>query len=401
MLLTEDQDFSLSTEKDDLLNKMIVKGSTENETFYQYQIKMGAWQKENEKQQNILKEDKENAEAKASVKKIDEEVREYRATMASDYPNLFLTKILRMMADPDVPEFPRDDSGKVLDSAFQYYWLKNHYWDNTDFSDDRILRTPVYYGRLKRFMEQMTVQVPDSVKNAADRILELTERNKEIFKYTLITIFNMYVNSKIMGMDAVYVHLSQNYYMTKRVDWVDHESKFYKDLIDRIEKLDKTTLGKQMINFMLQTPSGEDVILHSMKADYIVTFFYDPGCGHCRKMLPVMKKNYENFKDYGVKFLGICTIREKDKFTKGVEEHKLDWINLFDEDTRTDFKNWYDIYSTPVLYILDNNKTIIAKRIAPEQVEDFLEHKLGIEIPADRSVNTVPVKEEDDGEEED
>jgi hypothetical protein len=40
----------------------------------------------------------------------------------------------------------------------------------------------------------------------------------------------------------------------------------------------------------------------------------------------------------------------------------------------TDFKNIYDIYSTPVMYILDENKKILAKRIGVEQVPDFFDN---------------------------
>lgn len=381
VIIGEEQEFSLTTDKENVLEKMQVKGNKENVVFYDYQQKMIKWQTENAELQKILKKDPNNQEAKDKVKKVDEAVREYRAKMVKEYPDYLLTKILQLMADPDIPDFPRDEEGNVLDSAFQYYWLKDHFWDAMDWEDERLLRTPVFHARLKRYIKKMTVQSPDSVKKEADRMLEMAEKNKEIFKYTLITIFNWYVNSKVMGMDAVYVHLAQNYYMTKRVDWVDHESKFYKDLIDRIEKLDKTQIGKPMINFKLQTEKDEDVILSEIKSDWTVLFFYDPGCGHCKKQLPNMKKNYENFKDKGVTFMGICTKREEKEFKEGVEKFKLEWINLWDKETRTDFRNWYDIYSTPVLYILDKDKVIRYKRISPEQVQDILEHELDYKVP--------------------
>ena len=36
------------------------------------------------------------------------------------------------------------------------------------------------------------------------------------------------------------------------------------------------------------------------------------------------------------------------------------------------FAEVYDIYSTPVIYVLDETKKIIAKRIDAEQVEDII-----------------------------
>jgi hypothetical protein len=43
------------------------------------------------------------------------------------------------------------------------------------------------------------------------------------------------------------------------------------------------------------------------------------------------------------------------------------------EEYYTDFKNTFDIYSTPVVYVLDRNKKIIGKRIPIESLKDFIE----------------------------
>jgi hypothetical protein len=36
------------------------------------------------------------------------------------------------------------------------------------------------------------------------------------------------------------------------------------------------------------------------------------------------------------------------------------------------FRQNYDVYQTPTIYLLDKDKRIIAKKISPEQVNDFL-----------------------------
>lgn len=37
-----------------------------------------------------------------------------------------------------------------------------------------------------------------------------------------------------------------------------------------------------------------------------------------------------------------------------------------------DFHDLYDIYSVPVIYLLDKNKTIIGKRISADQLENII-----------------------------
>ena len=57
---------------------------------------------------------------------------------------------------------------------------------------------------------------------------------------------------------------------------------------------------------------------------------------------------------------------------KIIIENKLDWINVYDGIHINNIKEKYDIYSTPVIYVLDKNKRIKAKRIGTEQVKDII-----------------------------
>ncbi|NBR15584.1 MAG: hypothetical protein EBU01_13565, partial [Crocinitomicaceae bacterium] len=38
------------------------------------------------------------------------------------------------------------------------------------------------------------------------------------------------------------------------------------------------------------------------------------------------------------------------------------------------YQTTYDIFSTPIVYILDKDKKIIAKRVSISQIEDMLDH---------------------------
>ena len=53
-------------------------------------------------------------------------------------------------------------------------------------------------------------------------------------------------------------------------------------------------------------------------------------------------------------------------------DKKLDWINVYDGVHYNNLKDKYDIYSTPVIYILDKDKRIKAKRIDVEQIKSII-----------------------------
>jgi len=50
-----------------------------------------------------------------------------------------------------------------VDSIFPYRYYKAHFFDNIDFTDGRILRTPVYHTKIKKYVEDLIVKHPDSV----------------------------------------------------------------------------------------------------------------------------------------------------------------------------------------------------------------------------------------------
>ena len=118
--------------------------------------------------------------------------------------------------------------------------------------------------------------------------------------------------------------------------------------------------------------------MYAIRSYYAITLliFWDPDCGHCKKELPKIKEEvYDLYAEHGVKVVTVYTQVEEEKWKKFLEEKDLtEWINLYDPYNQSNFRNNYDIYSTPVLYVLDKDKKILAKRIGVEQLPDFLDH---------------------------
>ena len=69
-----------------------------------------------------------------------------------------------------------------------------------------------------------------------------------------------------------------------------------------------------------------------------------------------------------------------------INAHNLnDWINVYQTPAqhdveanagRPDYRQLYDVYQTPELYLLDKDKHIIAKRLSYEQVDEVISLKL-------------------------
>lgn len=379
-----DQDFLMSTKYQSPVQSMKVEGSEENERFYNYLQFLNTQKKKSEPlaaeiktlqaaDSTGFKETPKFKELQAEMSAIDAEVKAYKNNFIENHPDALMSKVFLASKDPEVPEPPVAADGSV-DSTFAWRYFKNHYWDNVDFTDDRILRTPVYHNKLERFMTQTIYQIPDSVIKEATLLVNKTLKNKELFKYTVFWITSHFETSKQMGMDAVFVHMAQNYYMTGQAFWAD--STTIAKIGERAQKLSYSLIGNVAPNLIMHDSVGKVEILHAIPADYTIAYFWDPTCGHCKKVTPKVKEFYDKFKkELNVEVFAVnANAKERNEWIKYIQEHNLDWINVEDPEQKTAYKYLYDLYSTPVIYLLDKDKKIIAKRIGAEDLENFIRH---------------------------
>ena len=382
VIIAGETEFSLETDTLDFVKHMKVKGSKENEWFYAYLNYMANKSKELEplnKRYEALKSNKDSVELlRSKMSKIDKEIKDYKVNFMKENPASFLAKIFRTSQDPEVPEAPKLPNGKK-DSTFAYKYFKSHFFDGVDFSDARLLRTPLIYNKYKQYLEKLTYQIPDSIAEACIYIIEKAKANKEVFKYTVVYTTSTYESSKIMGMDAVFVRLVEEYYNTGQAYWADSTLMF--KISDRARVLKPLLLGKKAPNLLLYDDKNQLQQLWSVKAKYTVLCFWDPDCSHCKKTVPQLADIYhKSLKAKGFEVFGVCTETEGAKWHKFIEDNKLDWINVADLELHNTFRSIYDISSTPVIYILNEKKEIIAKKLGVEQIEEFTDSYIKMEL---------------------
>lgn len=391
-LILNEHFIDLATDTVNLVENMKIKKSVENKLFFDYLKFMNQKQKEVMPLRNQVKtatgEEKEKLEAQIS--KIDEAINNYRLDFIKNNPNTFVAKMFNTMREPEIPKDLTPEQQK--DSTFQFRYYKNHFFDNVDFSDERLIRTPIYHNKIEKYFTKIILQHPDTINKEADKIVEKARANKELFKYTVHYLTNHFEKSKIMGMDAVFVHMALNYYNKENAFWAD--STTLAKIKERAEKLEPLLIGKTAINLSLMDTTGQWVSLHNVNADYTILVFWDPECGHCKKELPKLAKYYQTIKDKNVKVYAVSS-DYNEKWKKFIREHKLDFINVavpkvvYEDQQKaaefvikgyTDLKslnysNTYDVYSTPQIYLLDKDKKIIGKKLDADLVKKILEHE--------------------------
>lgn len=376
-------EFSLETDTLDLIGNMVVKNSPENTAFFNYSKFTSKAGREAYKLEEKIKAATELNDTatvnkhKAELRKIEESVSAYRKKAIVETPTMLISKIFRMMQEITIPDPPVLPGGGI-DSMFQYNYYREHYFDNFDFTDDRIVRTPIFHPRLQNYIVKVTPQIPDSIIAAADFVIAKA-KSKEISKWCIYWITNHYETSQYMGMDAVFVHMALKYYKNKELTyWVDDVLRF--KIVDRAETLQYNLLGKKAQNITLPDSAGNYQSLYNIKADYTVVVFWDATCGRCKEEMPRLLELYneqnKNVKVKNQKKVDVYAVSltvDPKTWKDYIRTNKIPWINVHDPNRESNFRKFYDVYSTPVVYLLGKDKKIIAKRLSIEQVKEMIE----------------------------
>lgn len=392
IIIDQDQHFSVQTENGNFVPAMEISGSQENQVFYDDIQFLGQMREKAQALQAEMKEVEKGsareAELQAELKSINEEVLSQRSSLADAYPSMLYPKVIAAMEDPKIPPAPKDENGQPLDSLWDFHYYRAHFFDHLDFSDERLLRTPVLNQKITRYLDKLTVRHPDSLAASIDLIVEKARADSTVFQYVVISLLNKYAKSKIMGFDALYVHMVEKYYMTGQAWWVDDET--LKKMEERALAISPTLVGRKAPNFRVQDVNGDYHMPQGIDAEYTVLYFWDYDCGHCKKTTPVLAKALALYQDDQVKAMTVNINGDREIWKKKLSEYGLadlsNAINTHDAARVSGFHNMYDVRSTPRIFLLDEEKKIMAKQISVAQLQEILDIRLDIDRPEEEKI---------------
>ena len=379
ILISDNQRFSLNCTFSDYFNTLKFTGSKENSAFVEYQKNWVTMQQTAIAISKRIQNNKQNNDSLkilGSVQKLQEEnMKAYLKSVVKANEGNFLGTLVKGLLPIDIPKFTIPIGYKNPDSirwVMNYNYNKNHFFDNIDLNDERLIRTPLLYSRLDSFFTNVLIQSPDTINKEIDKLINKCSSNYKMFQFVSVYLFNHFRESEIMGHDAVMVKIADDIYLSGKADWVTRE--FKDDLRKQIDLIRPNLIGKKAENMVMDSYKGIFVSLYDVEKDFTVLYFWEPNCGHCQEATPKLKAYYDKPKDYSLEVFAVCTTADKEKWTKYIEDNKITWINGWDPKRISHFDFYYNVQSTPTIYVLDKNKKIIAKKLAVEEIGPFIDN---------------------------
>jgi peroxiredoxin len=373
IIVDKDQHFSFRAALPDVSENITFEDSPENTLFFEFINENMRIRKQIEQFKADKAQMKANQDSLAIISRkidlLDQEIEKYQDNLIESHPGSFVSVMIRATKEPETGKIPVLENGRQ-DSAFAFRQYKQHYWDNFDLTDERLLRTPLFHKRLDKYFKDLVYQRPDSINHEADLLIGKVRSNPEVFKYLVWFLTYKYETSKIMGFDEIFVHMVDSYYASGEAYWTDTST--LKTLVKRADALRPILIGKKAPELILFDTSGSFLSLHHTPAKFLVLIFYESDCSHCKKEIKELNDWYKET-ETGTQVFAVCIDTSLVKWKKFVLENDLKWVNVNGTRSITrDYHDLYDISMTPTMFVLDENKYIIAKRLKAEQLKSFL-----------------------------
>ena len=271
----------------------------------------------------------------------------YTDSLVRQYPNTLLAIIASNISTPPLP---------------QYMFL----------NDRRVLHTSILPIRIQSFFTNVVPPQPEFVIPQIDTILTRCT-DPYVKEWCGAFMLNYFLSSNIMGMENAAIHIAKKY--------INGEIKPpHSDLIAELNTYvsfnEHSLIGMPAPELYLPNAEGRRTSLRNLDARFVILLFYDEDCPVCREVMPEIDLTYRQFRSNNVKVYAVYTQDRYHAWRQYALSLNPEWISVWDPDFSSRFHQLYNVTGTPKIYLLDQNKTIIARGVDPYVLQQILSYQL-------------------------
>lgn len=354
------------------------KDSPENEAYFRFEQNRKSLENRIDTKKTVLnmmaKASKNDSSLVIPVQKDLDALFLEMDSMVMDYvqqhPDHLYARMLRAAHPADPPAgIPQLLKNGAENPAF-IAWQSNHYWDNTDFREEVLLRNNFWQVYFDNFYARFVASQADSIIRATDQILAKMPRNGAFYRFTVMRIAQYYEMNDIPGSDRIFVHIADKYLAKDNTPWLDQAT--LERIAYRADVNRSNLTGSMAVNFTMQDETGKDVELYQIKAPLTLLIFYSPLCSHCMELMPKIYQTWLDFSPTGIAALAITTDEQVDYWKKFVNQQNWQWYDVCNTKVMEQLDKQYNVSNLPLIYLLDKNKIILAKRVKPSELGDVM-----------------------------
>ncbi len=266
------------------------------------------------------------------------------------------------------------DQKPILDADLglieQKVFLQQHALDFVDFDDTTLLHSNLFTGKVMDYLglfqnnQLNKQQLEREYIRAVDHILSRAMFNEVVFQHIMEFLVNGFEH---FYFTEVVTYIAENFELSESCQNLERKN----ELQEKLQAYQRLAIGKSAPDIQMKDLKGEQLQLSKIKAENTLVIFWASWCPHCKEILPELSDFYNSIDKKDLEIVAISLDKKAEELQQYLDENECSFINA------CDYQGWdtpaaidYHIYSTPTLFLLDKDKTIIGR---PETVNQVVE----------------------------
>lgn len=227
-------------------------------------------------------------------------------------------------------------------------------------------RLDEYFAALEREPVQVKISECDfMLESCTDPLVK---------QYVAVRIYDHFLGSKVMGDEAVAVHMVDDWFEPGKVSMYSDIDLLNAKVYAQFHR--SSLIGSPAQELRLRSPGGEPVSAPA-EGEVCVLFFYDTSCSKC-KLETLRLSGFLPNVDVPVKFYAIYTgvFREQWKDYIDVrwnfDTPSVELIHVWDPELESDFQMLYGVLQTPQMVLVDRDGVIVGRSLDTEALSILL-----------------------------
>lgn len=273
-----------------------------------------------------------------------------------------------------LPNIPAE----ITNSDARAEYLVMNYWNRFDFSDEKLTQRPeITEQAFVDYVNILSYVSFDKAKESLSQTLKKAEADNTMYSY-FATLFDKYfygANSPFRN-EEFYIPVLQEFVKSDLLSDADKSRYQF-----QLELVVKNRVGQTANDFSYTLASGQSQKLHSIKSEYLVLMFSNPGCSTCASVTYALTQSASLNQAFSMNsptrtMITVLTVfpdADKDEWLLHLPQMPANWIHSYDKGMTITKEKLYDIKAIPTLYLLDKDKKVILKDTSIEAIESFFE----------------------------
>ena len=238
------------------------------------------------------------------------------------------------------------------------------------------LRKVELIERLGEYFEALKYESIEVQKAECDFLIE-TANSQEVRDFIAQTIYDHYIASKIMGAEAVAVHLTDTWFIPKKVSFRDDSELFAARIFAEFNR--QSLVGNKAPELEMETMDGDmrNLFGEAGNGRFKLLYFYDTDCVNCR-LESIMLRNVLETEDFPIDFYAVYVGDDRQAWKTyvadrlSIEGGKARVSHFWDPTLDSDFQRKYGVIQTPRMFIIAPDGTILGRGLDSQAAMQML-----------------------------